>query len=87
MGGEVRRFFFFFQRRVHLSLVGRDLDTTDGTESLLEITVDGELTGSEGTDHEETGTETGEGSLQSELLGDLDETGSGSLSWSTPVVK
>jgi len=68
--------------RKHL-FVGSDLDTTDGTEGLLDVSVDGELTGSEGTDHEETGTETGEGSLESELLGDLDETGGGSLSWKT----
>jgi hypothetical protein len=56
-----------------------NLNTASGAESLLQVTVDGELTGSEGTDHEETGTDTAEGSTETELLGDLDETGHGAL--------
>lgn len=60
-----------------------DLNTTDGTEGLLQVTVDGELTGGDETDHGKTGTNTGVGSLKTELLGDLDETGGGSLSWCT----
>jgi len=42
-------------------------------------TVDGELEGSEGADHEETGTNTSVRALEAELLGDLDETGGGAL--------
>lgn len=50
---------------------------------LLDVTVDGELTGSKGTDHEETGTDTTVGALDTELLGDLDETAGGALTGST----
>lgn len=65
-----------------MSLLG-DLDTTDGTDGLLDVTVDGELTGSKGTDHEETGTDTTVRALDTELLGDLDETAGGALTGST----
>lgn len=47
------------------------------------LTIDGELEGSEGADHEETGTDTSVRALKAELLGDLDETGSGGLAGST----
>lgn len=47
---------------------------------LLDVAVDGELTGSEGTDHEETGTNTAVRTTETELLGDLDQTAGGSLS-------
>jgi hypothetical protein len=47
------------------------------------LTVDGELTGSQSTDHEETGTDTRVRSTETELLGDLDQTGGGSLSGKT----
>jgi hypothetical protein len=47
------------------------------------LTVDGELTGGQGTDHEETGTDTGVGTTDTELLSDLDETAGGSLAGST----
>jgi len=46
---------------------------------LLDVTVDGELTGGQGTDHEETGTDTAVRALDTELLGDLDETAGGAL--------
>jgi hypothetical protein len=48
-----------------------------------ELTVDGELTGGQGTDHEETGTDTAVRATDTELLGDLDQTASGSLTGST----
>lgn len=66
---------------MHLSL--SKLNTASGAQSLLDVGVDGELEGSEGTDHEETGTDTGVGSLKTELLGDLDETGSSALARGT----
>jgi hypothetical protein len=50
---------------------------------LLDVTVDGELTGSKGTDHEETRTDTTVRALNTELLGDLDETAGGALTGST----
>lgn len=46
---------------------------------LLDVTVDGELTGGQSTNHEETGTDTGERATETELLGDLDETAGGTL--------
>lgn len=49
---------------------------------LLNVTVDGELTGGQGTDHEETGTDTTVRALDTELLGDLDETAGGALTGS-----
>jgi hypothetical protein len=41
------------------------------------------LTGSQSTNHEETGANTSVGSAETELLGDLDQTGGGSLSGQT----
>jgi hypothetical protein len=55
------------------------LNTTGGTKSLLDVRVDGELEGSQSTNHEQTGSDTGVGSLEAELLSDLDETAGGSL--------
>jgi len=49
----------------------------------LEGTVDGELSSSDGTDHEETSTDTTEGSTETELTSDLDETAGGRLTWKT----
>lgn len=43
------------------------------------LTVDGELTGSKGTDHEETGTDTAVRATETKLLGDLDQTAGGAL--------
>jgi hypothetical protein len=56
-----------------------DLDTTGGTKSLLDVAVDGELTSGQGTDHEETGTDTAVRATETELLGDLDQTAGGTL--------
>ena len=56
-----------------------DLNTTGSTKRLLDVTVDGELTSSEGTDHEETGTDTAVRATETELLGDLDQTAGGAL--------
>lgn len=50
---------------------------------LLQVTVDGELTGGESTDHEETGTDTGVRATETELLTDLDETRGGALTGET----
>jgi hypothetical protein len=44
------------------------------------LTVDHELTGGEGTDHDETGTHTGEETTGTELTSHGDETGSDALS-------
>ena len=60
-----------------------DLDTTGGSQSLLDITVDGELTGGQSTDHDETGTDTAERTLKAELLGDLDKTAGRALTGQT----
>jgi len=57
--------------------------STDRPQHLLNITIDGELEGSEGANHEETGTETGERALDAELLADLDQAGSGALTRET----
>jgi hypothetical protein len=46
---------------------------------LLDVTVDGELTSGQGTDHEETGTDTAVRALEAELLGNLDETAGSAL--------
>lgn len=51
--------------------------------SVEELTIDGELSGSQGTDHEETGTDTGVRTLETKLLGDLDQTGGGALTGET----
>jgi len=59
------------------------LNTTCGTECLLDVRVDSELESGQGTDHEETRSDTGVGSPKAELLSDLDEAGSSSLSGST----
>lgn len=64
------------------SLFG-NLDTANGAEGLLQVTVDGELTGSEGTDHEETGTNTTVRATDAELLSNLDQAGGGALSGKT----
>lgn len=58
------------------------LNATSGTESLLDVGVDGELTSGQGTNHEQTGTDTGVRTTETELLGDLNETAGGSLSGS-----
>lgn len=65
----------------HLSL--SKLNTTSGAKNLLNIGVDSELTGSEGTDHEKTSTNTSVRTLKTKLLSDLDQTRGGRLSRST----
>jgi len=60
-----------------------DLDSTNGTQGLLEVAVYGELTGGQGADHEETGTETGVRAAEAELLGDLDQARRRALARST----
>ena len=42
--------------------------------------VNGELSGGQSTNHEQTGTDTTERSLETKLLGDLDQAASGALS-------
>jgi hypothetical protein len=49
----------------------------------IELTVDGELTSSDGADQEETGTKTAEAALETEILSDLDETGGSSFAGQT----
>jgi hypothetical protein len=60
-----------------------DFYTSRGSQSLLDVTVDGELTGSQSTDHEKTGTDTTVAAADTELLGDLDQTAGGSLTGKT----
>lgn len=56
---------------------------TSGTESLLDVTVDGELTSSQSTNHEQTGTDTRVRATQTKLLSDLDQTAGGTLTGQT----
>jgi hypothetical protein len=53
-----------------------------GDRYYLTITVDGELSSGQGSDHEQTGAKTGVRALNTELLGDLDQAGGGALSGS-----
>ena len=53
------------------------------TESLLDITVDGKLSGSKSSHHEQTSAETSKRALKTKLLCNLDQTAGGSLSWKT----
>lgn len=65
-----------------MNLLG-DLNTASGTEEALHVTVDGELTGSQGTDHEETGADTSVAATEAELLADLGKAGDGALTRET----
>lgn len=56
-----------------------DLSAVGSTKSLLDVTVDGELTSGDTTDHDETGRETSEGTTDTELTSNLDETADGTL--------
>ena len=49
----------------------------------LDFTVDGELTVGQSTNHEKTSTNTAVRATETKLLGDLDETAGGALSWET----
>lgn len=71
-------FVSFVVKSLEVHLFG-DLDTADGAQSLLEITIDGELAGSQGSDHEETGTDTGVRATETKLTGDLDQAAGGAL--------
>lgn len=68
-----------------MAQINRPVETirTSGAEGLLEITIDGELEGSKGADHEETGADTRVRAPDAELLADLDQAGSGALAGST----
>jgi len=48
-----------------------EFDAAGGTKSLLDVSIDGELEGGQSTNHEETGTHTGEQSAGSEFSGNL----------------
>lgn len=56
-----------------------DLSAVGSTKSLLDVTVDSELTSSDTTNHNQTGGETGEGATNAELTGNLHEAGNGTL--------
>jgi len=60
-----------------------DLNTASGTENALDVTVNGELTGGDRANHEETGTNTTVRATDTKLLSDLDQTGDGTLTRST----
>ena len=64
-------------------LLGGNLNTTNGTESLLKITVDTELAHGDETNHSQASTDTRVGALESELFSDLDQAGGGAFSWLT----
>lgn len=53
------------------------------TQNSLDVSVDGELTSGDSSNHDSTSTNTGERATDTELLTDLDETGDGTLSWET----
>ena len=60
------------RERVRLGL--GDLDRVGGTKSLLDLTVDTELQGRKGTDHDKTRLETREETTHTEFLRQLEET-------------
>jgi len=60
-----------------------DLNTTGGTKYSLDITIDGELTSGQSTNHEETSTDTGIAATETKLLGDLDQAGGSALTGET----
>ena len=60
-----------------------DLDTAGSVEHTLNIAIDEELARSERTNHNETGAHAGEETLDTELLGHLDETRGGGLAGGT----
>jgi hypothetical protein len=56
-----------------------DLSAVGSTKSLLDVTIDGELTSGDTTNHDKTSGETSESTTEAELTSDLDETGNSSL--------
>lgn len=71
----------FWERRLLVLNLGQ-LDTTSRAKCLLDVTVEGELSGSEGTNHEETSVETTEETANAEVLGDAHQSADGGLAWS-----
>lgn len=61
--------------RVKKYLLLGDLGTAGSAQSLLDVTVDGELEGGEGTDHDNTGTQAQEETTDTELTSEADEAG------------
>ena len=57
-----------------------DMRIHSGVRDYLTITVDGELSSGQGSDHEQTGANAGVRATEAELLGNLDQAGGGSLS-------
>lgn len=53
------------------------------TQSLLDVTVDGKLTSSKSTNHEQTSRKTSEGTTETKLTSDLDKPGDGALTGQT----
>jgi hypothetical protein len=53
------------------------------TKSLLDVTVDGELTGGQTTDHEQSGGQTSERAAKTKLASDLDQSAHGALAGRT----
>lgn len=58
------------------------LDTRRTVQSVLQRAVDGELQGSQGTDHDQSGWQTSERTTDTQLLGQLTQQANGGLTWS-----
>ena len=80
--GILRAVSIILQTLLYLNDLFADLDTSATAEDTLDVTEDSELTSGDGADHEQTGTNTTVGATDTELLGDLDETGDSSLTGS-----
>ena len=61
--------------------VTRLMEGQKGLAYSLDITVDGELTSSQGSDHEKTSTETTKAAPQAEFFRDLDQAAGGAFTW------
>jgi hypothetical protein len=61
----------------------RSCDGIDLPKHTLDVTVNGELTSSQSTNHEETSRKTAEAATKTKLLRDLDESAGGALTWET----
>ena len=60
-----------------------NFDAVGSTQQLLDITVDGELTGSQTANHEQTSRQTSEGATDTKLAGNLDKTRDSALTGET----
>ena len=58
-----------------------DFNTSSGPKNTLNITVDSKLSGSNGTDHEKTGSDTTVRAANAELLSDFDEAADRAFTW------